>query len=191
MAETVEGAEGKAEDLPFGEAFLVRMLDAATAVLNAAGTLLIVAVMLAINADVLSRALFNAPISGVPELVAMSIVAIVFLQVPHALRLGGLTRAGILIESLPPRLRAGLEVIYCLLAVGLCIVLFNGLMPLFERAYTRNTFVGAIGDFTAPIWPVRLVMLVGTVALGLQFLMRAGRAALFAAGLGSIEEARP
>lgn len=191
MAEVPAEQAGAGDDLPFAEAGVVRLLDAATAVLNAAGTLLIVAVMLAINSDVLGRALFGAPISGVPELVSMSIVAIVFLQVAHALRLGGLTRAEILLDRLPPRTRAGLETLYCLIGVGLCVVLFNALLPLFERAYVRNTFVGAIGDFTAPIWPVRLIMLVGTAALGLQFLARAIRAALAAAGCGAQQGSRP
>ena len=35
-------------------------------------------------------------------------------------------------------------------------------------------YVGAIGDFTAPVWPVRLIMLIGLVVTGVTFLLLAG-----------------
>lgn len=181
MSETPASQVGDGDFLPVAQHPFFRMLDALTAVLNAIGTLLIVGVMLAINVDVLSRSLFGHPISGVPEMVSLSIVAIVFLQIAHSLRAGGLTRAEILMERLPLRVRAGLEALYCLVGVALCITLFYGVLPLFERAWMRNVFVGAIGDFTAPIWPVRLIVLIGVVALGLQFLARAFRAVQVAA----------
>lgn len=170
--------------LPPPDNLVQRVLDGFTSILNAGGTLLIVAVMLIINSDVLSRSLLGKPVSGVPELVSMSIVAIVFLQIAHTLRSGGLTRAEVLIERLPRRVQAGLEAVYCLVGVGLCAVLFHGLLPIFLRAWSRNTFVGNIGDFSAPIWPVRLIMLVGVVTLGLQFLLRTIRAARVAAKSG-------
>jgi TRAP-type C4-dicarboxylate transport system permease small subunit len=182
MADAPIKTTDEGDFLPFAGHPALRVLDRCTAVLNALGTLLIVGIMLAINADVIGRAMFGSPISGVPEIVSMSIVAIVFLQIAHSLRTGGLTRAEILLDHLPPRARAGLETVYCLVGVALCVILFNGLLPLFDRAWTRNIFVGAIGDFTAPIWPVRLIMLIGTVALGLQFLARTIRAGLAAAG---------
>ena len=182
MADAPIKTTDEGDFLPFVGHPVLRVLDRCTAALNALGTLLIVGIMLAINADVIGRALFGSPISGVPEIVSMSIVAIVFLQIAHSLRSGGMTRAEILLDRLPLRARAGLETVYCLVGVALCVILFNGLLPLFDRAWTRNTFVGAIGDFTAPIWPVRLIMLIGTAALGLQFMARAVRACLAVAG---------
>jgi len=174
------GTTGDEDFLPPSRHPLLRLLDTCTATLNALGTLLIVGIMVAINLDIFGRSVLNQPIAGVPEIVSMSIVAIVFLQVAHSLRLGGLTRAEVLLDRIPARVRAALEAVYCLVGVGFCAILFNGLLPLFERAWVRNLYVGSIGDFTAPIWPVRLVMLIGTVALGLQFLVRALRAAVHA-----------
>jgi TRAP-type C4-dicarboxylate transport system permease small subunit len=182
MADAPIQTTDEGDFLPFAGHPVLRVLDRCTAVLNAIGTLLIVGIMLAINADVIGRALFGTPISGVPEIVSMSIVAIVFLQIAHSLRSGGMTRAEILLDRLPPPARAGLETVYCLVGVTLCLILFSGLLPLFDRAWSRNTFVGAIGDFTFPIWPVRLIMLIGTAALGLQFMARAVRAGLAVAG---------
>ena len=67
---------------------LMSAFDLLITVLNAIGTAWIFVLMLAINADVFSRFLFNAPISGVPLVVEMSIIAIVFLQITAALRGG-------------------------------------------------------------------------------------------------------
>ncbi|MBT4116104.1 MAG: TRAP transporter small permease subunit, partial [Rhodospirillaceae bacterium] len=74
--------------------------DMLISALNAIGTAWIFVLMLAINADVFSRFLFNAPLSGVPLIVEMSIIAIVFLQLAAALRGGRLTRSDVLIAKL-------------------------------------------------------------------------------------------
>jgi TRAP-type C4-dicarboxylate transport system permease small subunit len=54
--------------------------------LNVIGTVLILAMVLAVNADVGGRNLFNNPIPGVLEFVALSVVAVVFLQMANTLR---------------------------------------------------------------------------------------------------------
>jgi len=61
--------------------------------LNAIGTLWIFLLMVVINTDVFSRLLFNHPIDGVPELIELSIVGIVFLQLCDTVRAGRLTRS--------------------------------------------------------------------------------------------------
>ena len=88
--------------------------------LNALGTLWIIALMLLINTDVLGRNLFNAPVRGVTELVALSIVGIVFLQLADTLHSGRFTRADVLLARLKasrPVLAARLQALYhlCLL----------------------------------------------------------------------------
>ena len=49
--------------------------------------------MVLINIDVFSRYLFNAPVTGVPLVITLSIIAIVFLQLAAALRGGRVTRS--------------------------------------------------------------------------------------------------
>jgi len=51
--------------------------------------------------------------------------------------------------------------------------MFYASFPLFVRAWERDTFVGAIGHFTAPIWPINLIILIGCAALAVQFLFNA------------------
>lgn len=153
----------------------LRLLDRLTQVANICGSLLITALVVLIGADVLGRNLFNAPISGVPELVTLSIVAIVFLQSPQALKSGRMTRSDALIGFLnhrAPRVAALLETIFDLLAVAVVSVILYATYPIFLRAWERTEFIGAAGDFTAPIWPVKILILIGGTLLALQFAAR-------------------
>lgn len=157
-------------------------------VLNALGTLWIIALMLLINADVLGRNLFQAPVRGVTELVALSIVGIVFLQLADTLHSGRFTRADVLLDRLKrtrPALAARLQALYHLIGAGLMgVILWAAWRPLVESISIRE-YVGAIGDFTAPVWPVRLIMLVGLCATLLTFVLLAWADWRRAAVLGS------
>lgn len=159
---------------------LRQIVDALTLVLNVIGTLLIVAVMVLVNADVIGRVFFNAPVSGVPEIVSMSIVAIVFLQVAQAFRKGRLTRTDAVldyVEKRAPRLRNLIELIFTLAAIALIWQLFAASEPLFVKAWVRGTYEGTVGDFTAPIWPVKLIILIGCIALLVQLVLHAATSA--------------
>lgn len=158
-----------------GSAFR-RWIDRLTVGLNVLGSLLIVAVMLLVNADVIGRGAFGLPISGVPELVSLSIVAIVFLQIAQTFKMGRFTRSDAflgVIQRRAPRVRAALELMFCIGAGGIMLQLLSASWPLFLKAWKRNTFEGTIGDFTAPIWPVKLIILVGCAALIIQLFFAA------------------
>ncbi len=148
--------------------------DIITSALNVIGTLLIVAIMILVNADVVGRGVFGAPVSGVPEIVSMSIVAIVFLQLAHTFRMGRITRTDAMlnfIKSRSKRVYAAVELLFALAAIVLTWQLFSASKPLFVKSWMRGTFEGAIGDFTAPIWPVKLIILIGCVTLMMQLLL--------------------
>jgi TRAP-type mannitol/chloroaromatic compound transport system permease small subunit len=168
-AATPTPADAYGQPLPGGFQRLGRLL-------NALGTLWIVALMVLINADVLGRNLFGAPVRGVTELVALSIVGIVFLQLADTLHSGRFTRADVLLERLKrqrPVLAARLQALFH--AVGallMAVILWAAWRPLFESIRIRE-YVGAIGDFTAPVWPVRLIMLVGLAVTLVTFVLLA------------------
>lgn len=150
--------------------------DAISTALNVIGTLLILGLVVLVNADVLGRELFLAPISGVPEIVSMSIVAIVFLQVSQAFRMGRFTRTDTfldLLERVSPRIRSAVDLLYSLAALALIWFIFSASLPLFEKSWERGTYLGTVGDFTAPEWPVKLVILVGCAALMVQIAIQA------------------
>ncbi len=144
--------------------------------LNALGSLWIIALMALIAADVVGRTGFNAPVRGVTELLSLSIVGIVFVQLASTQREGRLTRADALLGRLRtslPRLAALLDGVAHLAGAGLLFVLVWASLPYFTRAWERGEYVGALGDFTAPTWPIRLIIVVGSALAGTQFLLQA------------------
>ncbi len=154
---------------------LLRALDAVTLAANVVGSLLIFALVLLIGADVLGRNLFSAPISGVPEMVSLSIVAIVFLQAPMALKAGRMTRSDGVIDVIArraPRLSAVLETLFDLTGIAVMTAILYAHWPMMTRAWTRGDFVGAVGDFTAPTWPVKAMLALGATLMALQFAAR-------------------
>ena len=91
--------------------------------LNGLGSLVIASVMVLMCADVVLRNLFNQPIDGVAELVATSIIIIVFLQLPATLRHGRMSRADLFIDPFVARRpRAGkrLRALFSLAGVFAC-----------------------------------------------------------------------
>lgn len=154
---------------------IVRWLDAVTMAANVTGSLLIFGLVLLIGTDVAGRNLLGAPVSGVPEIVSLSIVAIVFLQAPMALKAGRMTRSdGVLnmLKRRAPRVAASLETLFDLFGIGVLAAILYAHWSILVRSWQRNDFVGAVGDFTAPTWPVKLMLLIGAGLLLLQFAAR-------------------
>ena len=157
------------QTLPFG-------LHRLTQGLNALGTLIIIGLMLLINTDIVGRTGFDAPVRGVTELVSLSIVGIVFLQLADTLRSGRFTRADMLLDRLKrnrPVLAAMLQAVYHLLGALLMGIILWAAWPSLVESIRIREYVGALGDFTAPVWPVRLMMLVGLSVTALTFLLLA------------------
>lgn len=140
--------------------------------LNAVGTLCIFAVMILINFDIFGRFAFSRPVPGVKEIVELSIVGIVFLQLPHTLRVGRITRSDAAFNQLLsrfPRVAHVLSALYNLTGALLSALIVYGSVPRFASAWSDNHYIGNQGIFVAPVWPVRLIIVVGCVCLAVQF----------------------
>jgi TRAP-type C4-dicarboxylate transport system permease small subunit len=140
--------------------------------LNSIGTLLIFGLMILVTADVSLRFLFTHPIPGVVEIVEMSIVGIVFLQLTHAMAEGKMIRADTLLGMLmvrSPRWGHALDACGQLAGMALMGVILNGQVPRFMEAWTDNSFKGNPGLFTAPTWPLELMVALGCAAAFVQF----------------------
>jgi TRAP-type mannitol/chloroaromatic compound transport system permease small subunit len=127
-------------------------------------------------ADVLMRDFFNAPIDGVAEMVAISIIAIVFLQLGSTLRHGRMSRADLFIDGFTlrrPRLGNLLHVLFSLAGAFVCAVIFYATWPTFIKAWVDSEFYGVQGVFTMPTWPVKLIVLVGCAVTAIQYLLHA------------------
>jgi TRAP-type C4-dicarboxylate transport system permease small subunit len=150
-----------------------RAFSAFVAGLNGIGSVLIFAMVLMINLDVFSRFLFNAPIDGVTELVELSIVAIVFLQLGDAVRTGRLTRSEGLYSRLQqrhPRLGHVMAALFDIAGAAFFVTILFGGVPRFMDAWQRGYFSGIRGIFVVPVWPVRLILVVGAATVVFVFL---------------------
>lgn len=152
---------------------------------SAAGTFGIVLLMLFINADVLSRNLLGQPVRGVPEVVSIGIVGIVFLQVAQCLAAGRMTRSDMLLRRLERRsVRAAraLDAFFHVVGAALFLIIAWFGRPFAVDAWRQGDYVGVVGIFTFPAWPVAWSVVLGSVLVAVQYLRIAGGLARQAAG---------
>ncbi len=171
MSDLAEGAPPRGGAPP-------ELLDRVLTVMNTIGSLWIFVLMVMIDSDAFARTLFNHPIHGVNELVEMSIVGIVFMQLGDATRRGRLTRSdgfyGLMLRK-TPRFGHLLGAIFDLLGVLFLAIVLYGAVPEMIDAYERNYFVGEEGLFTVVEWPIKAVIVLGCTVTMLQFLKFAVR----------------
>lgn len=142
--------------------------------LNALGSFWIFVLMILINMDAFGRTLLAAPIDGVNEIVELSLVGIVFLQLGDSTRHGRLTRSdGFLNIVLKRRPNVGrwMSATFDFLGVVFMAIIIWGSYPILIESIERDYFIGNEGVFTAPVWPVNLVIVVGCVVTLLQFVV--------------------
>jgi len=150
--------------MPVFHRLLVRASSGLTAiatVANAIGTVVILLLVLVLNADVIARGAFNNPFRGVFEVVQFSMVLIVFLQLPDVVRADKLTRSDGLLAILGDRHPGfGRFIGRCvdILAAVMMMLIAIAMWPEFVDAWRTDHFFGTPGIFTAPWWPVRLVI---------------------------------
>ena len=145
--------------------------------MNAIGSAGVLLLVLLIDADAFGRTLFNAPIAGMIEVVAVSLAVIVFCQLADTIRLGKLTRSDTYLAQFAAGSALGRGVVAAfelLGAVAMALILV-GMVPLLIQSYQRGYFIGVRGVFTFPDWPMKAVIVIGAAAALLCFLVRAGR----------------
>ncbi|MGJ8571935.1 MAG: TRAP transporter small permease [Hoeflea sp.] len=122
-----------------------------------------------ILADIIFRAL-NLPVSGTKEIVANSVVIIVFMQVGFAVRSGSMLRADFLVLLLPQRAQKLLLIFAYLLGAALFLFLLKaGITPAL-RSFANGEFDGE-GAMKVAVWPARFAILVGAAMAGLNYIL--------------------
>lgn len=140
--------------------------------LNAVGTVWVAAITVLVCADILGRVLFSFPITGVPEIVKVSIVAIVWLQIPHTLKIGGHLRSDVVLRRLSGRGRSILDLFaYVLGALVFGLLVFSGWDTMI-MAWEIGEFEGEL-PVRVPTYPLRSIVLLGAALTCLQFLLMA------------------
>ena len=162
-------------------AWLGRSLDGASALANAVGTLALLLVMVLVNADVVGRSFLDAPVRGTNEITRIAIVAIVYLQLSHALRAGRVTQSEVvlnLLDARAPRLARVSRTLVAALGAAFMALLFVYFVPEIASSFQRGRFFGTRGVFTIPLWPLNAMIALGAGLTTLQFARLALQAAL-------------
>ena len=119
-----------------------------TSLSNSAGTLWVFALMFLICADIIARAVLNAPIRGVIEIVGYSLIGAVFLQLAHSLHVGRFSRAEMFIEPLGRKRPVTAALFHVVFSAGGMFVfglIAWGTISKFEEAWPDLKF-GVEGD---------------------------------------------
>jgi TRAP-type C4-dicarboxylate transport system permease small subunit len=144
--------------------------------LNIIGTFLIIAMAIAVNADVLGRDLFNHPVPGVYEFLGLSIVAVVFLQMANTLRENRHVANDIILQWVGqkyPRVSLFFYGVFYLVGATLMALIVWYVWPNFIDNYTNGFFRGTAGYVEIPIWPFMLPVIVGGAATAIQYVLLA------------------
>lgn len=148
----------------FSQAPVGAILGMVAAILSGIGTAWIGVLMLLVVSDVIGRNFLNTPITGVAEIAARSVVAIVFLQVAHAILQGRLTRADFLIRRIGARLpvaRDVLEVGFALVGAIIFAMIVWASFGKTVSSWNTSEFFGVQGVFTIPTFPFRAITIIG------------------------------
>jgi TRAP-type C4-dicarboxylate transport system permease small subunit len=123
-----------------------------------------------ILADVVGRSFFDVPLHGTTEIVANSIVMIVFLQAGYAIRSNAMLRTEVLVDVLGPNAkRVALGFADLLGAIFFLIIVIGAFHPAI-RAFVNGEFEGE-GALRVPVWPTRFVILIGAALAIVNYLV--------------------
>lgn len=154
---------------------LSKIANGAAIAANVAGTLVVLGLVAIVNFDVVARGVFHAPFRGAYEVVQFSIVFIVFLQLPDVVRVDRLTRSDgflTLMQTRRPGLTATFRrIINAISAIFMALIAYIMFPEFLEMLHTRDYF-GVPGIFTAPWWPIKLVITVSTALCCVIFLLK-------------------
>ena len=136
---------------------------------------MVLGLVVIVNFDVVARGVFNQPFRGAVEVVQFSIVLIVFLQLPDVVRVNRLTASDgflIVMGKKYPRFTRALRI-----AINTIAAIFMGLIavtiyPDFLDMWETNDFFGVPGIFTAPWWPIKLVIFLSAGLCAVLFALK-------------------
>jgi TRAP-type C4-dicarboxylate transport system permease small subunit len=148
---------------------LVRLTDRLTKFLMIFGAVWAFALCFFILAEIITRAM-NMPMSGTKEIVANSVVMIVFMQVGFAVRSGSMLRADFLVLLMPRLIQKLLLVLAYLLGAILFLMLMKAAVEPAMRSFANGEFDGE-GALRVPVWPTRWMIIFGAGLAGFNYLL--------------------
>ncbi|TCT03987.1 TRAP transporter small permease [Aquabacter spiritensis] len=167
---------------------MTRLFGGLLAGMNGLASLWVLFLVGLISTDVLARSLFNAPLSGVPEIVKFSIVGMVWLQMAYVLRSGNHLRTTLVLAMLPRGGQRLVLVLNALVGIGMfAMIAWLGTIEM-AKSYDIGAFEGEY-PVRIPVWPIWAILVFGAVATLVQFALDAVRYAVSGPSSAELPEA--
>jgi TRAP-type transport system small permease protein len=166
-----------------------RIVDSISTVLAIIGAMALLAVMVAISADVIRRDLTGRSIVGVLELTEVLMVTFIFLGMAEAHRRDLHVRVGVVTAVLPARAARYVELFGMAMSVAFVAWMIHATTIRAIASVEASEY--RFGTIAVPIWPARIAIPVGLAALLLQFVIHMYRLASSPTELDSDPRLRP
>jgi TRAP-type C4-dicarboxylate transport system permease small subunit len=125
-----------------------------------------------VMANIIGRTVFSKPVYGTAEMVAASIVIIVFLQAGYAIRSRSMLRADFLVILLPDKAQRVLLAIGYLLGAVFFLMIITGGWEESIKSFVEGEYEGE-GALRVPSWPARWTVLLGSGLAMINYLVMA------------------
>ncbi len=133
-------------------------------------TSLLILITLTTITEIIMRTFWGRPIMGTVELTGYTLLFITFLGTAWLLREDGHVKMDVVLSRLRPRIQSTLNIITSILGAIICLVIaWYGVKVSW---YSFQTNYRAISELEIPLFPILIVIPVGTFLLFIQFLRR-------------------
>jgi len=122
--------------------------------------------------NIVGRYVFDYPIYGTAEIVAASIVIVVFLQAGYAIRSRSMLKADFLVEHLPDKVQRTLLAFGYLLGAAFFLMIITGGWEESIASWVDGEYEGE-GALRVPSWPARWTVMVGSGLAMMNYLVMA------------------
>jgi TRAP-type C4-dicarboxylate transport system permease small subunit len=144
-------------------------------VLLAAAAVIIFLLGFLVCADVIGRAFFNSPVKGTPEMVSMSIVIICFLLAGYSVQSGGMIYTDVVSGAFGARGIAAAQLLSAVLGIAFFGLIVWGSYEPMLHAIRSGEYEGE-GALRVPVWPARIVVVLGATLVVASYALHAARA---------------
>ena len=125
-----------------------------------------------VMANIVGRYVFDSPIDGTAEIVAASIVIIVFLQAGYAIRSRSMLKADFLVTHLPDKAQRALLAVGYFLGAAFFLMIITGGWEESILSYVEGEYEGE-GARQVASWPARWTVLIGSGVAMINYLVMA------------------
>ena len=149
---------------------LTRAVNETTRIFHVLAALWLCLIALTIVVDVVGRFFFNSPLTGTAEIVANSVVAIAFLQIPFAIRTYGMLRTTVVTEKLGVSGRRIFNIVTYIVGIVVFATIAWASWDSMLNSWAIGEYEGE-GALRVPTYPVRTFIVAMSVVAAFAYLL--------------------